>query len=151
MDATSTASTTEKISIMDLPTIPLDQTLHDVECHLCGHSAWDPSPFADASPEDCYQGLRPWQRYRLSLCKQFKIPRDKDCRVCYVVFNGSSFKAKHGTTKKYHQHVTNKPDEHRLFKGGVKRLISNVNDAGDSSLETLRKVAKSTKPVESVT
>lgn len=79
------------------------------------------------------------------------MPRDKDCRICFTTFNVSSHKPKFGNTKAYHKHVSKNPDDHRGFKGGVKRLIKDVNDSQDTSLESMRKIAKKTKPVETVT
>ena len=87
----------------------------------------------------------------MSQCGQYKQPRDKECRICVTVFNMSSCKVKHATTKAYHRHVTKNPEDHRGFKSGVKRLVTNVNEGGDSSLVALKNMAKTTKPLETVT
>jgi protein-arginine kinase activator protein McsA len=153
MDANSVASATEKTKIMDLPTISSDSPRMSKmvrECILCGQSPWDASPFIDASPEDCYQGLWPWHRYKVSQCGQYKVPRDKECHICTITFLTSSHKAKFGTTKRYHAHANANPDVHRQFRSGAKRLISQVNESGESSAVSLKHIAKHLKPLETV-
>ena len=137
---------------MDLPTIEAgsSEVKSSLECNLCGSSPWAPSPFVDASPEDCYQGQWPWNRYRVSQCGQYKKPRDKECRVCAVTFLTSSHKTKFGTTNKYHAHARANPDVHRQFRSATKRLIPQVNESGESSVVSLKKIAKNVKPLETV-
>ena len=62
MDTMSVGSAAgERNSILNHPLIPQDEFGKELSCGLCGHTPWHESPFHDASPDDLYDGLWPWQ------------------------------------------------------------------------------------------
>ncbi len=140
----------DKLDIMNLPLIPRDMVAKDISCSTCGSSAWSESPFHDASPGDCYNGMLPWNRYKASDCQTYKIPRDPGCKVCHIAFNASSLRIKFGDRKKYMQHLSSKPEEHGQFKKNIKTLVNKINDSGQPSIEALKKLAKMDSPLETV-
>ena len=147
----SQCSTVEKIQIMELPLILMVDFGKDITCLMCGHSAFEDSPFNASCRDDIYGGKWPWARYRKSPCGQFKIPRDRQCLACHIAFSNSSLRIKHDDPKKYMKSVDGKPEEHARLKRNIVTLIAKVNESDENFIEALKKLAKSTSPLETVT
>ena len=150
LSTSSQGSSVDKLQIMDLPLISMKDFGKDITCQMCGHSAWEDSPFNDACGGDIYGGKWPWPRYRRSPCGQFKNPRDRSCLVCHISFNNSSLRIRHGDAKQYMKYVEGKPEEHVKVKKSNAALIVKVNESDENCIETLKKMAKCDGPLETV-
>ena len=124
----------------------------DISCLLCGNSACADGWAEARHDDDVYDGKWPWHRYRISPCKQYKIPRDPYCLCCHTVFATSSMKIKHGSPKKYLAYVSGRPEEHATFKKAVKKMIDecNADVTGVGIPQLLKLYAKKEQPLETV-
>ena len=117
-DCASVASS-HSTAILLLPLNP--DGIADILCGLCGVGCKAPGGFHDSSSSDIYGGMTPWPRYRKSKCGNFRIPRDKLCMICSMVFLHSPLKLKHKTITNFKAFLQKTPLEALEFRKLTKK------------------------------
>ena len=109
-------------------------------CILCGASSHAESPFVSAGAYCPYGRKHPWKRYRRHHTnKDIKVPCQKVCLLCHLVWLHSEERAAHAEVDKYLESVKGKPEEHKKFKKKVDALIKLIQADPDGYLVALHK------------